>query len=209
MNRSLRWAAKAARILAGHVGRLRDTLDLLRERLREAVARAVGQAAAGAAQDAVESLLAESPSPSVPPADPYYARPSSGGWYDPDRHRPPSWDDDPDDPYRRQEDDGYEERPLDGGDSPPPVQSPGRRWGLALAVGCQAAAWQLRRGVGRLAALKALGLGLASALAAYVAGPVLLASAGLAGSALALAALSDAARSWAAALFGVGRRLQT
>ena len=41
-------------------------------------------------------------------------------------------------------------------------------------------------------------------LAAYVAGPVLLASAGLAGSALALAALSDAARGWAAALFGLG-----
>ena len=57
MNRSLRWAARTARLLAGHVGRLRDTLELLRERLREVVARAVGQSAAGAAQDAVHSLL--------------------------------------------------------------------------------------------------------------------------------------------------------
>ena len=208
MNRSLRRAARTARILAGHVGRLRDTLDLLRERLREAVARAVGQAAAGAAQDAVESLLVESPSASGPPADPYY-RPSPGGWYDPDRDRSPSWDDDRHDSYRRDPDDDFEEGPPGRDESPAPAQSAGRRWGLALAVGCQAAAWQLRRSVGRLAALKALGVGLASTLAAYVAGPVLVASAGLAGSALALAALSDAARGWAAALFGVGTRLQT
>ena len=206
MNRSLRWAAKTARMLAGHVARLKDTLDLIRERLREAVARAVGQAAAGAAQEAVESLLTTSPTESIPPVDPYYARPSSGGWYDHDRHPSQSWDDDPDDPYRRRQDDDFEETSSAGG---PSSSSAGRRWGLALAVGCQAAAWQLRRSVGRLAALKALGLGVASTLAAYVAGPVLLASAGLAGSALALAALSDAARGWAAALFGVGTKRQT
>ncbi len=206
MNRSLRWAARTARILAGHVGRLHDTLEILRERLREAVARAVGQAAAGAAQDAVQSLLAESAAQRIPPDDPYYPRPSSAGWYDPDRRRSPSWDDDSDDPYRRRQDDEYEERPSDGGDSPAPSPSAGRRWGLALAVGCQATAWWLRREAGRFTTLKALGVGLASALAAYVAGPALWAGAGLAGSALALAALSDAARSGAAALFGIGRR---
>ncbi len=200
MNRSLRWAARTARILAGHVGRLHDTLEIL----REAVARAVGQSAAGAAQDAVQSLLTESPTESIPPADPYYPRPSSAGWYDPDR-RSPSWDDDSDDPYRRRQDDAYEERP-DGGDSPSPSPSGGRRWGLALAVGCQATAWWLRREADRFTTLKALGIGVASTLAAYVAGPVLWAGAGLAGSALALAALSDAARSGAAALFGFGRR---
>ena len=73
-------------------------------------------------------------------------------------------------------------------------------------MGCQATAWWLRREAGRFTTLMALGVGLASTLAAYVAGPVLGAGAGLAGSALALAALSDAARSGAAALFGFGRR---
>ncbi len=204
MNRSLRWAARTARLLAGHVGRLHDTLELLRERLREAVARAVGQSAAGAAQDAVESLLTESPTESIPAADPYYPRPSSAGWYDPDRRRSPSWDDDPDDPFCRDRDDRLDEGPPEGEASPPPAT--GRRWGLALAVGCQATAWWLRREAGRFTALKALGFGLASTLAAYFAGPVLWAGAGLAGSALALAALSDAARSGAAALFGFGRR---
>ena len=77
------------------------------------------------------------------------------------------------------------------------------RWGLALTAGLQAAAWWLRGRPGRLAALAALGVGAAAALAAYVAGPLLAAGAGLAGSALTLAALTDAARS-SAALFWPG-----
>src|ERR1700676_2587775 len=202
MNRSLRWAARTARLLAGHVGRLRDTLELLRERLREAVARAVGQTAAGAARDAVHSLLAHSPADPDWSDRPSYARPSSGTWADPDYRDYPPGREEGTDPYRPPPDEDAEDPPAE--ESPPARANAGRRWDLALAVGCQAAAWQLRRAAGRFTALKAVGVGLASTPAASVAGPVLWAGAGLAGSALALAALSDAARSGAAALFGVG-----
>ena len=65
---------------------------------------------------------------------------------------------------------------------------------------------ELRRKTGRFTALAAAGVGLASAVAAYVVAPALAAGAGLASSALTLAALSDAARCGAAALCGAGAR---
>src|SRR5205807_10027464 len=69
------------------------------------------------------------------------------------------------------------------------------RWSRALAAGCHAAAWWLRRRPGPLSLLAALGVGLAAALAALFYGP---AGAGVAGAALALLALADTARSGAA-----------
>ena len=204
MNRSLRWAARTAHALAGHIGRLRATLDLLGERLRDAVARAVGQSVADAAHDAVHSLLAASPADPDPFAEPSYARASSSVWYDDGRRAARSWHDDPDDPYRSPSADDLEEDPPE--DAPGPPERSGR-WGLALAVGCQATAWWLRRQTGRLTALQAVSVGLASAVAAFFAGPMLMAGAGLAGSALTLAVLSDAVGSGAAALFGLRNAL--
>src|SRR4051794_27799636 len=69
------------------------------------------------------------------------------------------------------------------------------RWPRALAAGCHAAAWWLTRRPGPLSLLAALGVGLAAALAALFGGP---AGAGVAGTALALLALADTARSGAA-----------
>jgi hypothetical protein len=203
MNRSLRWAARTAHALAGHLNRLRDTLDLLSERLRDAIARAVGQHVAGAAQEAVESLLADTLPDSVPLAPSSYARSASHYWQDPGGRATRSWQDEPDDPYRPMSE---EDREEDWPEAHRPTSAtPGRRWGLALAVGCQTAAWWLRRQTGRFAALAAVGVGLASTVVAFLTGPVLLAGADLAGSALTLAALSDAARFGAAVLFGVAR----
>src|SRR4029077_13582982 len=82
--------------------------------------------------------------------------------------------------------------------SDPPSVAPaphGGRLSRALAAGCQAAAWWLRRRPGPLSVLAALGVGLAAALAALFGGP---AGAGVAGTALALLALADTARSGAA-----------
>jgi hypothetical protein len=140
MNRSLRWAARAARALAGHVNRLRATLDPLAARLREAVARAVGQSVADAALDAVHALLAEAPAEPFPAAATSYARPSPHLWQDPEYRAAPSWRDDPDDMYRPPPDEDDEEVWREGAPAAPPAPA-GRRWGLALAVGCQAAAW--------------------------------------------------------------------
>ena len=83
MKRSIRWAAKTAHALAGHIARLRDTLDLLGDRLREAVARAVSQSVAGAAQDAVHSLLTEAPVAYAPPYNQSsFSHPSARWWAD-------------------------------------------------------------------------------------------------------------------------------
>src|SRR5437588_357108 len=80
-------------------------------------------------------------------------------------------------------------------DPPSPAAAPrGGRLCRALAAGCQAAGWWLRRRPGPLPLLTALGVGLAAGLAALVSGP---AGAGVAGAALALLALADAARSGA------------
>ena len=130
-----------------------------------------------------------------------FARGPAAAWRDP---RDDPWADDPDDYYEARSYAGRDEQGAAASPEPSP-EAVGRRWGLALAVGCQAAAWWLRRKTGRLAALTAAGVGLASALVAYVAAPALAAAAGLAGSALTLAAMSDAARCGAAALYGAAR----
>jgi hypothetical protein len=59
----------------------------------------------------------------------------------------------------------------------PAEQFPPSRWRQALAIGCSAAAWHLRRQVNRVSSLATFGLGLASAVGAYVIGPALIVSA--------------------------------
>jgi hypothetical protein len=176
-----------ARRLAAHGDRLHAALSALAGRLREAVAQAVGSTVAGAVREALQAVVA------TPPAGPAPLRqrppplfPAWGAPYGPD-----------DDPYA-DDDPRPEDGPADEPDpaparagagrpvAAPPAAAPRRgRWQQALAVGCQAAAWWLRRQAGRGAALAALGLGLVAAAAAFTAG------AGLAGAALGLLTLAD------------------
>jgi hypothetical protein len=199
MNRSMRWAARTARALAGHIDRLRDTLELLGEGLRKTVARAVGQTVAGAAQDAIHSLLTKSPAIPGPGATSPFDRQPRDPWTDQDPGTYPTWRDGPGGCYGPTAGNDIDEYAAE-----PAPDSPGRRWGLALAVGCQTAAWWLRRQTGHFASVAAVGVGMAAALAAYISGPALVAAVGLSSRALSLARLIDAARAWAAAKFGIG-----
>ena len=208
MSRAKSWAARAARSLSAHLDRLRDTLERLHGRLKEAVAEAVGGGAAGAVKDAVlAALLAHDVAPT-------YERPSCRP-YEQSRYRDGSyWPEREEDPYRpswerdRYDEDRYEpEERIDDEErttEPSPV-SVGRRWGNAVVLGCQAAAWWLRRkSNGRYAAFTAIGVGAAAGVTAFYFGPLIAAAAALAGSTLGLAALTDATRRGAAVLLGAG-----
>jgi hypothetical protein len=183
------WCNRARRILAAHVERLGDTLQAITERLRETVAQTVSNNLASALREAVHALFIESrPGRAVPspcPPSPYPARPT---WGEPD-----PFDRDEDDPDLPADDwsgtslRGWREVECEKpASNTPGSQQTGVRWHRALAVGCQAAAWWLRRQVGRWAALAALGIGL------FAAGAALTAGAGLAESALGLLTLADA-----------------
>jgi hypothetical protein len=157
------------RALAERLERLRQTLEELLERVHEAVAQAVGQAVSAAVRDAILAVLraatarAALRTPSWMPPKCYhsawsegrepsssagaYAEPSAGWWTD-------------DEP----EDDDVD-RPEPGGVDPPPS-----RWRCALALGCRATAWLLRRWPGRRPLLAAVGVGAVCAMAAYAGG---------------------------------------
>ena len=92
------------------------------------------------------------------------------------------------------DDDSVPAGPLDALPAP-------ARWSRAAAVGCQAAAWWLRRQTSRFPVLTTLGLGCSAALTAYVAGPLVVAGgAGMLGAALGLLRLLQGVESSAAAL---------
>jgi hypothetical protein len=214
MSRIKTWTAKAAHSLSAHLDRLRETLDRLRDRLREAVAEAVSGGAANAVKDAVLTAVLASEASCVYEAEAYRA---SSAAYDPPRYRyGSSWNNSAEDPYRSTwERDPYDDdsnryepdeidKPKNESLSPSAPGSVGRRFGQAIAVGCQAAAWWLRRkSNARYAALAAIGVGASAGVTAYFVGPVIAAAAALAGSTLGLTALSRAARHGAAVLFSV------
>ncbi len=150
------WLTSLSRSLAQRLDRLRDTLDGLRDRLRQAVTERVGETVAGAVRDALQVVLA---GPLAPIPVPY----PPTGW----RYRDPEYDDElddlPDDHrshglYAEDLDDDFDDRDHDRS-SRSPVTQP--RWSDALATGCQAAAWCLRRP--KQVPLLALGVGLAAA----------------------------------------------
>src|ERR1022692_1185104 len=213
MSRIKSWTAKAAHALSTHLDRLREALDRLHGRLREAVAEAVSGGAAEAVKDAVLTAMLASEVTSAYEAQTYR---TSSAAYDPPRYRyGSSWDNSTEDPYRPSwqrdpydaEADRYEpeeiDEPTTESMSPSASQSVGRRFGQAIAVGCQAAAWWLRRkSNARYSALAAIGVGATAGVTAYFVGPVIAAAAALAGSTLGLTALSRAARHGAEVLFG-------
>ncbi len=183
------------RSLGVHLERLRLLLDGLGARLRDGVARAVGQTVAAAVQETVDHLLEEE-------AAGFDADVRPRSWFDEDGLTNDRCDRQSCDP----EYDPYEERR-----SPPPFEEEASaatvsRWGRMLALGCQAAVWWLRRQRPRFPVAAAIGVGLASAVAVYAGGPVLLAGVGVGGSALSLALLADSVREGAAALYALRHR---
>ena len=100
------------------------------------------------------------------------------------------------DPYdgpERERDYLDEESDEDPAPECPSEPPPAGAWSRAVAVGCQAAAWWLRRHPGPLALLAAAGVGLAAGVAALVGGPLVARGSAAAAAALAALALADAA----------------
>jgi hypothetical protein len=163
----------AGRGPAGHLERLHDGLTALGQQVREAIARTIGLAVADAARDGVRHLLGGPiDSPALPaPRRRLYDSPSPS-WRDPERtpyrheYEDPDRLDDltyrdwRDEPLDRAEEDDYLSETPTAADKPQRVEWPG-----ALAAGCQAAAWWLRRQRGPYPGLVALGVGLAALLA--------------------------------------------
>jgi hypothetical protein len=179
---------------------LRCTLDDLRDRVRDAALQAVGLSVAGAVRESLRAFLEgvanrppEGPS-SWPRSLPSWQQPEGlfNDQSDPDDHR-----------YERDQRGWYAHDDLDDEPPPrPPQTEPAEeprpsRWRQALAIGCSAVAWQLRRPADRVSNLTTIGVGLASALSAYVIGPALIVSA------LSLVAFTETIRAaGASSLFG-------
>jgi hypothetical protein len=182
------WPAMAARFFRGPLDHLCRALDALAERLREAVARVVGETVARVVGGVVHALM-EDASADVAADD----RPDrlAGLWDE----RPGAGSD----LALSYEDTGAADARGQG----PALSStrlPPQRRVKALALGCQATAWWLGRPTGEPRIAAALGVGIVTAVAAYVGGPVVAAGAALAGTAAALAALAGLTRVVAAAL---------
>jgi hypothetical protein len=191
MSASRSWLKCAHRALASHVDRLQETLAVLTIRVRDTVAQAVSTNLAGAIREAVHALFTDD-APSSPASS--YQRPpyrSPPTWGEPERYEreeddlpPADWSHDQPRAWREVDYEPAEPTRPQGHDAQ------GRaRLHHALAIGCQAAAWWLRRQVSRASAFAAFGIGLLASGAAFIAGI------GLADSALHLMSLADAVRS--------------
>jgi hypothetical protein len=186
---------RVGRVLTGHVRRLRDALTGLAGQVRAAVARVIGQATGEAVRDALGVILDGPPARQVTDEPP---REREGLWGQPRRPRwpgPPYEADDLDDEPER-----YRESAYGRGDDelPAPTTSApscANAWSRAVATGCQAASWWLRRYPGRFSLLAAAAIGVAAGLTALVGSPFVTAGSAVAASALGILALADAARS--------------
>ena len=196
---------RVGRLVAGQLSRLRATLDRLAGEVRAAVARAVGQATGETVREALRVIL------DGPAERPGHERPEDreGRW---DQSRGPTWPTtrpsyDPygRDPDERDPDDDFDQerqRRYAGDEDPPPAEQSvdARRqgsWSRAVAVGCQAASWWLRRHPGRFSLVAAAGIGIAAGVATFVSSPLVSSASAVAASALGLLALADAASSGA------------
>jgi hypothetical protein len=180
----------ARRLLSVHLDRLRRTLDSLGQQLRDALARAVAQTVESAVREAVHTAL------DAPPPDRHLTgRPA---WLPP--RNPALWEE-PDDPALDDLDDRWpdnEEHRRRPAPEAPLAEPRSARCVRALAVGCQASAWLLRRQAGRFSTVLALAAGLAATGVAYAAGS------GLAVPSLGLLLLASAVGAGAAALAWFG-----
>jgi hypothetical protein len=187
--------AVLGRSLAARLDRLRDILDGLRHTLRETVLRSVGETVGAAVREALAAVLAHG----TPEEEMFHSD------FSPHAHDPPWWDGPAEPPPSHDEWEwldtppDHDCAPSTGAPAPGPES---RRTTVTslLLLGCQAAAWWLRRQRQHFPTLAALGIGTACGLATYLGAPVLIAGLGLAGSVLSLVALAGAARAGAAAL---------
>jgi hypothetical protein len=193
----------AGRLVADQVRRLHAALERLAGEVRAAIARAVGQAAGEAVREALRVILdgpPGRPAADDPPDD------RQGLWGEPRRRTWPApaygpYAPDPDDTDPDDADDHADRRPFPS-DEPPAAEGPAGppnagAWSRAVATGCQAAGWWLRRHPGRFAPAVALGVGLAAGAVTLLGGPCAAAWSALADAALGVLALADAA--WSAA----------
>jgi hypothetical protein len=180
-------------MVARHLSRLSNTLESFGTRLREAVSSAVGETVSGIVRETVRALLADQlthPGPSGQSAQPSYHAPPLWAGQEDGGDEP--WFDDPD-TYLAEEND----LPPDPRTRHPAGPS---RWPQALAVGLHTTLGWLRRKVGRYPVLTALAVGLLTALATYLGGPLAAAAVGLAGSACNLLSLAETMHTGANAL---------
>jgi hypothetical protein len=194
---------RVGRLVAGQLERLRATLERLAGEVRAAVARAIGQATGETVREALRVIL------DGPAERPGHERleDREGRW---DQSRRPTWpttrpsyDAYGRDPYERDPDDDFDQErqrryARDEDDSPADASAGAQRqatWSRAVAVGCQAAGWWLRKHPGPFSLVAAAGIGIAAGVATFVSGPLVSGASAVAASALGLLALADAARS--------------
>jgi hypothetical protein len=193
---------RVGRLVAGQLERLHSTLERLAREVRSAIARAIGQATGETVREALCVILDR---PVERPGHHDRLDDRNDGW---GQNRRPSWPTtrsyDPygRDPYERDSDDDYENRQRHYGydeDDPPANESVATQrqgtWSRAVAAGCHAAAWWLRRHPGPFSLITAAGIGIAAGLATLVNSPLVAGATAVAASALGLLALADAARS--------------
>jgi hypothetical protein len=144
--------------------------------------QAIGQSVAGAVRDSLRAFLEGVASrPAEVPVSSWSRSPPSwqqhDGLFNDQRDRDGH-------PYDQQQrgwydhDDELDDEPPRRQTQPVPTEEPHpSRWRQAFAIGCSAAAWHLRRQANRVGGLTTIGIGLASAMTAYVCGPALIASA--------------------------------
>jgi hypothetical protein len=194
---------RVRQVIEGRVGRLYVTLERLAGEVRSAIARAIGQATGETVREALCVIL-----------DGPVERPSrydrlddrSDDWGQSRRSSWPttrSFDPYGRDPNERDPDDDFEadrQRHYGGDEEDPPAnesvatQRQGT-WSRAVATGCQAAAWWLRRHPGPFSLIAAAGIGIAAGMATLVHSPLVAGATAVAASAMGLLALADAARS--------------
>jgi hypothetical protein len=182
--------ASFGRSLSQRLDRLGGTLASLREQMRDGVAHAVGVAAADAVRAVARAMFGAGAKSSPAPVPAWSPAPRSALWEVPEdvhnEDRFASFDGEEEDI-----DDQLDPKPQPASTSHAPVRG-------ALALGCEGAAWWLRRGVGNSYVLATLGVGLICTVAAYLFGSR------LTGSLLSLAALADTLRSGTALLARIG-----
>jgi hypothetical protein len=191
----------AGRLMADQCRRLHATLESLAAEVRAAIARAVGQATGEAVREALRVIL------DGPPGghDPLLPPPRERRWGEPPAR---SWPTRPHDRYGDESYDGYDRNPEDLDDDPvyrsvPADDGPEERpadeerpgaLSRAVAAGCQAASWWLRRHPGRFSAVAAAAVAVAAGVVALVGGRFAAAGSAAAAAALGVLALADAAR---------------
>ncbi len=184
MSPAYSWRSPPTNRVAAHLDRLGRALEALAARVRDGLAGAVATVVGDAIAQALGAVLAEAAEDKARVQHP----PPATLW---DRSRRPGWQEDPLDPdYGLEDEYDLDEAPPSVATSRPTKH---RRWPRALMAGLQASMWWLRR-PGQRTVVAALGVGLTAGLAALLGGPVAAAVAGLAGTALGLAAVSNAVR---------------